>query len=232
MNLHQQNHKPEQLVINFITGESEPETATVHRIRILVDQDPQNPRTDWDYYGTMVCFHGRYLLGDEDHGYSAHDFDSWDEVYERIVADHDPWAILPLYLYDHSGITMSTGAFHCPWDSGQVGFIFVSAAQVKEYFMGSWHRRSAKRVAQLEASLRSVVEVYDHYLTGMVYGFIVEEAEVQRIDGVVQEPDEDDWEEIDACWGFYGDDIDGVHDYAGWYVTREQIEDAFHNIEY
>jgi hypothetical protein len=26
-----------------------------------------------------------------------------------------------LFLYDHSGITISTGRFSCPWDSGQVG---------------------------------------------------------------------------------------------------------------
>jgi len=35
------------------------------------------------------------------------------------------YVILPLYLYDHGGITMSTGAFSCPWDSGQVGWIYA-----------------------------------------------------------------------------------------------------------
>lgn len=39
-------------------------------------------------------------------------------------------AILPLFLYDHSGISMSTGSFlgrapHARWDSGQVGFIYM-----------------------------------------------------------------------------------------------------------
>ena len=39
-------------------------------------------------------------------------------------------AILPLYLYDHSGLAMSTGSFvgrahHAEWDSGQVGFIYM-----------------------------------------------------------------------------------------------------------
>lgn len=39
-------------------------------------------------------------------------------------------ALLPLYLYDHSGLAMSTGSFigrapHADWDSGQVGFIYM-----------------------------------------------------------------------------------------------------------
>ena len=39
-----------------------------------------------------------------------------------------------LYLYDHSGITMSTGSFCDSWDSGQVGFIYVTKEDIeKEY---------------------------------------------------------------------------------------------------
>ena len=34
-------------------------------------------------------------------------------------------AILPLYLYDHSGLTMSTNDFGDRWDSGCVGFIYM-----------------------------------------------------------------------------------------------------------
>lgn len=40
-------------------------------------------------------------------------------------------AILPLFLYDHSGLAMSTGSFvgrahHAEWDSGQVGYIYMT----------------------------------------------------------------------------------------------------------
>jgi hypothetical protein len=34
--------------------------------------------------------------------------------------------VLPLYLYDHGNITMSTGSFHDTWDSGRVGFIYMT----------------------------------------------------------------------------------------------------------
>ena len=38
----------------------------------------------------------------------------------------DGFVFLPLYLFDHSGITMNTSGFSCPWDSGQVGWIFCT----------------------------------------------------------------------------------------------------------
>lgn len=41
-----------------------------------------------------------------------------------LVEQMDGMVILPLYLYDHSGITMNTCGFSCPWDSGQVGWIY------------------------------------------------------------------------------------------------------------
>ena len=35
-----------------------------------------------------------------------------------LVEQMEGMVILPLYLYDHSGITMNTTGFSCPWDSG------------------------------------------------------------------------------------------------------------------
>ena len=34
-----------------------------YTIAIDYDSDPSNPR-EWDNFGTMVCFHRRYALGD------------------------------------------------------------------------------------------------------------------------------------------------------------------------
>jgi hypothetical protein len=109
-------------------------------------------------------------------------------IADRVdLALRDGYVILPLYLYDHSGITMSTGSFSCAWDSGQVGWIVCDKETVDKEFNGDWEL--AEKCLQLE------VEVYDQYLTGDVYGFIVEE-----FDG-------DDWHEVDSCHGFYGSDV-------------------------
>lgn len=113
---------------------------------------------------------------------------------------------------------MNTTGFHCPWDSGCVGFIYISRAKVRKEF--GWKRITKAREQQIMKYLEGEVETYDQYLTGDVYGFIVEErpAAVFDSDGEPVEVDDDElWEETDACWGFFGDDPfeNGISDHIG-----------------
>ena len=168
-------------------------------LKIYADENAESPR-DWDHLGTMVCFHNRYNLGDksEKHGYRKGDYGSWDELAQAIIKQENPVVILPLYLYDHSGITMSTGPFSCPWDSGQVGFIYASRKDVLDNW--SIKRVSPKRKEQVERMLREQVEEYDQYLRGDVYGFRV----VKPVK--CEECGNEEEEVVESCWGFYGDD--------------------------
>jgi hypothetical protein len=115
--------------------------------------------------------------------------------------------MLPLYLYDHSGITMNVGGFSCNWDSGMVGFIYCT----KEKAVEEWGNKVCTKSVREKAikCLKGEVEVYDQYLTGDVWGF---EATVFKYhDGV--DPDEAGYDEDyadelgeDSCWGFFGSD--------------------------
>jgi len=98
----------------------------------------------------------------------------------NLIGDYN--VILPLYLYDHGGITMNTGGFSCPWDSGQVGWIYASYEDVRKEY-------GSLDLDRAESLLKSEVESYDHYLTGQCYGFKLYEND----------------NEIDSCWGFFGD---------------------------
>lgn len=166
-------------------------------LKIFIDESPENPRTAWDNLGTMVCFHKRYDLGDN-HNYSSSDYDSWDEMEKAIIKQEDVAVILPLYLYDHSGITMNTTGFSCGWDSGQVGFIFVSRETLRKEY--SVKRISNKIVEKATKLLIGEVETYDQYICGDVYGFKV--FKVETCDNGCEHE-----EEIDSCWGFYGDNF-------------------------
>ena len=75
-------------------------------LEIHSDHDVESPRS-WDNNGRMVCFHRRYTLGDET-DYKSDDFNGYDELRKQIEADHDVVAILPLYLFDHSGLSIRT----------------------------------------------------------------------------------------------------------------------------
>ena len=126
-----------------------------------------NPR-DWDNLGTMVCFHKRYELGDK-HNWTVEEFIN--DLNEEIK--HDRIIALPLFLYDHSGITMSTAPFSCPWDSGQVGSILTTREDIKRMF--GWKRLTKKRRKKIIEILEQEVKTYDQYLTGDVWWYDIKD---------------------------------------------------------
>ncbi len=90
-------------------------------------------------------------------------------IAEEFIDDlgEDVCVILPLYLYDHSGITMNTTGFSCPWDSGQVGWVFVSKKKVREEY--GVKRITESLVEKVTEILKGEVKTYDMYLTGELY---------------------------------------------------------------
>ena len=187
------------------------------KLVIYHDPDPLNPRTDYEPYGTMACFHNRYVLGDKDHGLRTEEFSGWDEMKDFILTELKAIICLPLYLMDHSGLSISTPGYGCPWDSGQIGFIYVTPAQAKEYGI----EPTVEGLENLRNGLLGAVEEYDYYLRGECYGFKV----MKRVHG-------DEWEEEESCWGFLGEKwaIDGIADHSGFSV--EEVTKAFENIQY
>ena len=166
-------------------------------ITIYPDEDPTNPRERWTL-GTMVCFHDRYTLGDDHSHRSPHDFladltgvatlpdgtDPYDATFDSLheYLDQQGFIVMPLFLYDHSGITMSTAPFACPWDSGQVGYVFASPDDIRrECGDGPDAMDRARR--RLEAE----VATYDAYLRGDFCGYTITDDS-----GIV----------LESCWGF------------------------------
>ena len=94
------------------------------KLEIHNDESPESPRT-WDNLGKMICHHRRYNLGDE-HTINPNHYNSYDEMRKAIIRKEDVAVILPMYMYEHSGISIATTPFNCPWDSGQIGFIIAS----------------------------------------------------------------------------------------------------------
>lgn len=112
---------------------------------------------------------------------------------------------LPIYLYDHGGITISHGSFSCQWDSGQVGWHYITESAARE----NWGKDFTYE--QLTACLQAELKEYDHYLYGYVWGFTItnEEGDV-----------------VDSCGGYIGDELEdvsfGIRDFA----SEDEITDA------
>ena len=165
-------------------------TKTGFEARYLIqDNDPFDPREN-ENLGTMVCFHKRYTLGDKTE-LNSEMFNGWEEMYDYLIKEKKAVMVLPLYLYDHSGISMKVGSFqgylpqgHAEFDSGQVGFIYCTKEDLK---------RIGITKAKAEKSLMAEVGEYNQYIQGDVYC-------------LVKETYNKDKEQIDQenCGGYYG----------------------------
>lgn len=153
-----------------------------YKIEIDTDVPAFDPRED-ENLGTMVCFHNRYVLGDMNTGLSKDDV-------KDIICNTDEYISLPLYLYDHSGITMNTTGFSDKWDSGMVGIIFVSKAEVRKEY--GWKNLTKARIKQIEEYLKNEVETYDYFISGQCYGY-----------NIINKDGEDIGQ---SCGGFLGSD--------------------------
>lgn len=208
-------------------------------VRIEHDNYPLNPRTDYDSLGTMACVHRRYDLGDSGGFENLRDavrqhplwHDCWQDYnsdkFQAEDEDHDWWVktairfgfvMLPLYLYDHGGITMRCSPFSCPWDSGQVGVIFCSPVTMrKEYGIKAGRRVTRKVKEKVIEVLKAEVETYDQYLIGDVWGYVIEN---------------EDGEHEDSCWGFFGLDwcrqeaLEAVERCAAERAEQEKLDAA------
>jgi hypothetical protein len=119
------------------------------------------------------------------------------------------YIMLPLYLYDHSGLTIQTSPFSCPWDSGMVGFVYVSIKAVKKEW--NWKVLTKSRRQNIIDILVSEVNSYDDYLTGSVYGYTIEPTDKNKSIAC-----------DDSCWGYFGYDLD----------KSGLLSDAKSNIDY
>ncbi len=141
------------------------------------DSGDCDPR-EFDNLGTLVCWHRRCGLG-----------------HRNITSPGELAGImpknaikLPVYLYEHSGMTISLEPFDDPWDSGQVGWIFASRETVrKEYSCTEITPEIREKVLSVFAA---EIKTYDAYLRGEVFGY------------VVKDPEGND---LDSCWGFIGE---------------------------
>lgn len=181
-------------------SDTELETFTHKGVRITIkyDSNPEhaNPRDGINVGVMLANGHGRYTLGDESFKANVPDYDTAERALKhfmdrlgggRGLRTFTRWltvfggstVVLPLYLLDHSGLSMSTGTFASDpggWDSGVVGVIFDTP-----------HTREQTGCdpERIEEALRVEVKYYSACLEGQVVGW---EAEIGM--------------EFEQCWGY------------------------------
>jgi len=146
---------------------------------ILIEQDdnPINPRMENTNLGIMLCKHRRYNLGDDVNA-------NKDEVLNMLAGKIKDVVVLPLYLLDHSGITMNTTGFSCPWDSGMVGCIYADYNKIRSWY--GVKKVTKNLIEKVKDTFRNEVKAYADYISGNVYCYTILK----------------DNEEMDSCGGY------------------------------
>lgn len=190
-------------------------------LEIVYDEDAQHPFEDDDcLHVTVATWHPRYRIGTKRVALPSDRGEYLDIIYhilcdslidktlrkemhsqyqafemgEKDASDmemlFDKLAVIsPVYAYEHSGITVSTAPFSCTFDSGQVG---VAVYTKEQLLIDRQQKRFTKACARYATScIQDIIETIDDFLQGNCYGFRITDA---------------DGEELESCWGFYGDD--------------------------
>lgn len=100
-----------------------------------------------------------------------------------LLDDYIAW--LPLWLHDHSGLSMDCDTrFRGSWDDSNVGWIVTAITD------GSDNTKN-----EAERIMRDEVKTYSDYLSGENYGYTLYREE------------HGEWKEIDKAFGFIGSDM-------------------------
>lgn len=207
------------------------------KLKIKLYQDSGESPREWDNLGTMATKHRNYSIGEE------RIKDPIDWLAEKLNLSEDSvftiadnlresyysnevkqelekrffknYIALPMYIYEHSGVAISTTPFSCRWDSGQLGYIFCTKEKALAEFGGKIV--TAKTKQKCLSNFIGEVKNYDTWQRGEVYGFTA------SYKG-----------EEDSCGGFYGTDwkTNGILDHLSFEGVSEEkvlkkLEKAF-----
>lgn len=212
-------------------------TTDGRKLRLVIEQDEftEDPRS-WDNLGTMLCCHRDYHLGDcnsneeteqqlakicRKYGKTDEEIDEMAFAEEvQFILEQDDVCGLPLWLYDHSGISISTSR-QCSWDSSFVGLIFV---EKDSYLAQMGLKEDIYWKVRAEKTLESEIEIYNDFLEGNVCQWVLYEPTIiirQSMDGKELSRTIDEEGEIaDSMGGFYNPTLGYLEEYFDFEIAE------------
>lgn len=165
------------------------------KIHIRQDDNTESPR-EWCNAWTWYSNHRRYSF---DRDYKTRHWHKIDDIFDGeteegetirdaiLRQNPDFLDVRPIYMLDHSGVSVSLGSFNDPWDSGVGAFAVITREQA-EKDCPDLKGNDEKLKERAYEWLKDEVETYQQFLSGEVYGYVVEDGS---------------GEELDSCWGYY-----------------------------
>ena len=212
-------------------------TTDGRKLRLVIEEEqfPEDPRS-WDNLGTMLCCHRDYYLGDcnsneeteqqlaeicRKYGKSDEEIDEMTFAEEvQFILNQEDVCGFPLWLYDHSGISMSTTR-QSAWDSSFVGLIFV---EKDSYLAQMGLKEDIYWKVRAEKALESEIEIYSDFLEGNVYQWTLYEPTIiitQSMDGKeLSRKIDEEGEMIDGIGGYYNLTLEDAETYFDFEIAE------------
>ena len=197
-----------------------------YKIRVVYDETSESP-DDWQNSDIFLVYeHTRFTVRRD--GFKPRDIYDYimslchpDDEFD--VEDYSDYYIYPVEAYIHSGVSLSLfeGTTSSNWDSSVSGYILIKKSYVLKYPNIISDQDKTDKAYELANAL---IKEWNQYLFGEVYGYIIEKPDIiysitkKKFDRLLLENDlatlesefdiDNNWEEIDSCWGFYGDPED------------------------
>jgi len=160
-----------------------------YKLDIYQDDWADSPR-DWDNLGTMITWTRDYLSPDKNEFKTPEDFLEWWSEQSGVL--------LPVFMFNHSGVKFSTTPFNDRWDSGQVGFIYATEEKMND-LMYYWRSElSSATEEDIRGILKNEVDNYSDYAEGNVYRYDLWKAKTCEHCQHVE------WLDVESCGGYLG----------------------------
>ncbi len=226
-------HTPQMETIVSELSNSGETSATFGSFNVSIsyveDSSMFDPRES-DNIAVLALEHRRYTLGDndglelledvlssilDDYGVNEHNELTGESRSSKINAmisllpseASKDIIISPVYLYDHSGLAISSEPFSCRFDSGCIGWAFTTPSMLNELGHSYTDFSNKKDRTTVKSWLESEIDLYSSYLQGSVFEFSVTNK---------------NGEHVDSCMGFLG-----YHDASGLF---EAVKDSLSNL--
>ena len=195
------------------------DSNTPYRYEIQRDDFPTDPLSEYDNFFSFLSLHKNYYsasnfrsintpAGEE---FFYDEFDGVEDIEETLNKNGYVWA--KVYMYSHSGDTISSTPFSCRWDSGAFGYLYATPDEISKW-CGQPFNDELKTLAE-QAMKEFIDGEWKAYITGEVYGYSI--------------IDTSDDESIDSCDGYYGEEeaIEAAKEALKGYLTQHHERTSF-----
>lgn len=138
-------------------------------IEFHYDPDATSPRDD-DPGVSMVLYHRQYNFPN-DAEISFSDWENLGDIGDYLTCK-GALLVVPVYMLDHSGVSLSVRDYADSWDSGQVGFAYITPENWKNTQGAEWTGSGEDR-AQAHRLISAEVTTYGQYVNGECYYYVI-----------------------------------------------------------